>query len=154
MLAGHSAYPSPVKFTYSLEQSVSRPLSTQALQPIPVGFTYSLEQSVSRPLSTQELHPIPVEFTYFLQQRRRAVLAGHSAPRHYTHPGRIHLRATAAKEGSVSRPLSQAIHPIPGGFLLPTVVKKGSVSQPLSTQALHSSRSDSLTSYSSEGGQS
>ena len=96
------------------EGSVSRPLITQAFHSISVGFTYELEQrrmavlaghpapshytsgrihllptaategSVSRPLSTQPLHSILVGFTYLLQLRRRVVLAGHSAPRHYT----------------------------------------------------------------------
>ena len=82
----------------------------------------------------------PTRFTYDLQ-RRRAELVDHSAPRHYTpsqsnsltsyriegglcqtdipnpdttpRRGQIHLPTTAAKEGSVSRPLcTQTLHPV------------------------------------------
>ena len=66
MLAGHSA---PWHYTPSRSDSLS---------------TKPKESSVSRPLSTQALDPTAVEFTYLLQNRRMAVLASHSAPRHYT----------------------------------------------------------------------
>ena len=138
------------------------------------------------------------------------MLAGHSVPTHYTpsrsdsltryrreggqcypatqhprttlHLGRIHLLATATKEGSISRPLStQALHYISIGFTYSLQQQIRPVSRLLSTHALHSisigftyslqqrrravsashsaprnytsSRSDSLTPYSSKGGQ-
>ena len=63
MLAGH---PTPKHYT---------PFRSDSLT------SYSSEGgSVIQPLSTS----ISVGFTYELQQRGRSVLAGHSAPRHYT----------------------------------------------------------------------
>ena len=111
------------------------------------------------------------------------MLAGHSAPRHYTpswsgslttysseggqckpatqhpgttpHPGRIHLLATAVKEGSVSRPLStQSLHCIPGGFTYELQQRRRALLAGHSAPRHYTpSRADSLTRYSSEGGQ-
>ena len=89
--------------------------------------------------------------------------------------GRIHLRATAAKKDSVSRPAGasavrssltsygsegeQAIqHPyttlqLGRLHLLPTAANKGGISMQISTIHYALARSDSLTRYSSEGGQ-
>ena len=103
------------------------------------------------------------------------MLAGHSVP-----GGQIDLHPTATTEGNVSRPLStQALHSISVDFSYSLQERKEvSVSRTFRTQPLHSissgfsytlqqrrrvvlagpsaptpSRSDSLTSYSSEGGQ-
>ena len=53
----------------------------------------------SRPLSTQALLPIPIGFTYELQQPRRAVLAGHFAPKHYTSSRLDSLTCYSSSEG-------------------------------------------------------
>ena len=135
VLAGHSAprhyTPSrPASLTsYSSEGgSVSRPLSTQALHSISIRFTYILPQrkegSISRPRHNTK--PRSVGFTYFLQQRRRAVLAGHPAPRHYTQSRSDPLTIYSRRRAVL------AVH---------------------SGTTLNLGRSDSLTSYSSEGGQ-
>ena len=83
------------------------------------------------------------------------MLAGHSAPRYCTHPRQIHLRATGAEEGSISRPFStQVLRVIPVGFTYSLQQRRRAV------LAGHSAprhcapwRSDSLTRYNSEGGQ-
>ena len=67
MLADHSA---PRQYTLSWSDSLTNCSSKGAV--------------FSRPLSTQALRPLPIGFTYELRQRRRAVLAGHFAPKHYT----------------------------------------------------------------------
>ena len=142
-----------------------------------------MKGSVSRSLSTQVLQSISVGFTCPLQQRRRAVLAGHSAPRHYTpsrldsltfysseegqcqpvtqHPGTtlhlgwIHLQTTAAKKGSVSRSLStQALQSISVGFTYPLQQRRQAVLAGHSAPRHYTpSRLDLLTCYSSNEGQ-
>ena len=95
MLPGHSA---PMHYTPSRLDSLT-PYSSEEGQCWPATLhpgttlhhsrihllpTAEMKGSVSRPLRAQALHSILVGFTYELQQRRRRVLAGHSALRHYT----------------------------------------------------------------------
>ena len=96
MLAGHSA-PGAIphlgrihlRTIVAKEGSVNRLLRYYTQSRIHLRTAAAKEGSVSLSLNTQALHSTPVGFIYFLPQRRRAVLAGHSA---------------------------QALHHIPGGF--------------------------------------
>ena len=80
-LATHSLSRIHLQTTEESGASVSQPLRNlgPTLQ-IHVQTTAAKEGSVNRLLSTLELHSITIGFTYILQQRRRSVLAGHSAP--------------------------------------------------------------------------
>ena len=94
MLVDHSAPrhctpPRPDSLTnYSSEEGQCQPATqypgtTLHRGRIQLLATAAKEGSVSQPVSTRALHSSSVGFTYSLQQRRRALLAGHSAPRHY-----------------------------------------------------------------------
>ena len=165
MLASHSA---PRHYTpsrldsltnYSREdgqrqQVTQHPGTTLHIGRIYLRTTAAETGSFSRSLSTQALNSISVGFTYILQPRRRAVLAGHSAPRHYT-PSRLDLLPTAAGKGSVSWSLnSQALQSISVGFTYSLQPRRRAVLAGHSAPRHYTpSRLDSLTNYSSEGGQ-
>ena len=80
------------------------------------------------------------------------MLAGQSArPGTTLNPGRIHLHPTAAKEGSVSRPISaQALHSISGFTYILPQSRRAVLAGHSAPKNYTSSRSDSLTSYRSE----
>ena len=115
-------------FTYILQQRRKAglaPDTTLQLGRIDLPTAAVKGDSVSRPLSTQALHSNSAVSTYTLQQRRRAGLA----PDTTLHLGRIDLPAAAEKEGSVSRPLStQALLRLRRIHLHSTTAKEGRVS--------------------------
>ena len=106
VLAGHSALrSSSVGSTYKLQQrrtavlaGYSAPMHYAPARSDPFTSYSSEGRQCSRPLSTHALRFSSVVSTYFLQQRRKAMLAGHSAPMHYA-PARSDPLTSYSSEG-------------------------------------------------------
>ena len=100
-------------------------------------FAYALQQRRREVLAKHPVvrHYAPSRVTYDLQQRRKTLLVGHSSPV----PSRSDLLTSYINEGGQCRSATQhsgtELH-LDRIRLLPTAAKAGSVSRPLSNQAL------------------